>query len=125
MKGWPLLAVETDANGDSGWTYERGPSLAGLMGSSCSTSYFCPVLTALVGPIQHVYFPLRIQYFVNSLFPSPSKLHGQAVVSGRLSLNMCLWVSQRGTGASSNKGAMHEHGILSIFLLLGRGSLIL
>ncbi len=29
---WPLLAYETEANGDSWSTYERGPSLAGSSG---------------------------------------------------------------------------------------------
>jgi hypothetical protein len=30
---WPLLTVETEVNGDSKSTNERGPSLVGLMGS--------------------------------------------------------------------------------------------
>ncbi len=49
-EGWPLLTVETEANGDSRSTYERDPSLVGSLGSS--TRDFCPAVTALVGPVQ-------------------------------------------------------------------------
>ncbi len=31
IKGWPLLTVETEVNGDSKYTSERGPSLVGLV----------------------------------------------------------------------------------------------
>jgi hypothetical protein len=32
-EGWPLLTVETEENGDSKSTNERGPSLVGSLGS--------------------------------------------------------------------------------------------
>jgi hypothetical protein len=32
-EGWPLLTVETEANGDSKSTNEKGPSLVGSLGS--------------------------------------------------------------------------------------------
>jgi hypothetical protein len=39
-EGWPLLTVETEANGDLWSTNERGPSLVGSMGSSCGHKSF-------------------------------------------------------------------------------------
>jgi hypothetical protein len=50
---------------------------------------FCPALAALVGPVQNIFFP-AVHYF-NSFFPITQQA-GQAVVLGRLSLIMCLWV---------------------------------
>ncbi len=50
--GWPLLTVETKANGDSWSTYEKGPSLVGSMGSSCWYN-FCSALAALVSPVKN------------------------------------------------------------------------
>ncbi len=35
LPGWPLLTVETEMNGDSKSTNERGPSLIGSLGLSC------------------------------------------------------------------------------------------
>jgi hypothetical protein len=37
---WPLLTFETEANGDSRSTYERGPSLVGSLGSMCRYKIF-------------------------------------------------------------------------------------
>jgi hypothetical protein len=34
-EGWPLLTVETEVNGDSKSTNERGPSLVGSLCLSC------------------------------------------------------------------------------------------
>ncbi len=49
---WPLLAVETEMNGDSKRTNERVPSLVGLLGLSCRyTRDFCSALAALVGQV--------------------------------------------------------------------------
>jgi len=51
-EGWPLLlTAESEANGDSRSTYERGPSLVGLLGSlfTVGTRDFCPAMAALVG----------------------------------------------------------------------------
>ncbi len=31
-EGWPLMTIETEANGDLWFTYERGPSLVGSLG---------------------------------------------------------------------------------------------
>jgi hypothetical protein len=41
-EGWPLLTVETEANRDSHSTNERGPSLVGLLGSSCRYTRLLP-----------------------------------------------------------------------------------
>jgi hypothetical protein len=42
--GWPLLTVETETNGDSKSTYERGPSLVGSLGSLCRYKRFMSCL---------------------------------------------------------------------------------
>jgi hypothetical protein len=52
--GWPLLTVETEVNGDSKRTNERGPSLVGSLASSCRYSRFCPALAALVSLVQNI-----------------------------------------------------------------------
>ncbi len=61
-------------------TNEKGPSLVGPL--AC-TKDFSPALAAVVGPVQNI-FSLTVQYF-HSFGPID-----QAVVRGRLSLNMCL-----------------------------------
>ncbi len=55
-EGWPLLTVETEANGDSRSTYERGPSLVGLLGSWCQYKRFLSCLGCpIVGPVQNFF----------------------------------------------------------------------
>jgi hypothetical protein len=44
--GRPQLTLETEANGDSLSTFERGPSLAGSLGLLCQYKSFCPTLAA-------------------------------------------------------------------------------
>jgi hypothetical protein len=47
-EGWPLLTVETEANGNSWRTHGRGPSLVGSLGSyRAVTRDFCSALAAL------------------------------------------------------------------------------
>ncbi len=72
LEMWPLLTVETEVNGESKITNERGTSLVGSLGLS--------VLAALVGPIQKKNF--------NS-FVLIAQQAGQAAVLGRLSLTVC------------------------------------
>jgi hypothetical protein len=38
--GWPLLTVETEANGESWRTRERVPSMVGSFGTICNSSFF-------------------------------------------------------------------------------------
>jgi hypothetical protein len=77
---WPLLNVKTKVSGDSGSTYERGPSLVGSLSLSCRYKRF---LSCLDCPSQ-----LSSKYFHRTLFlirlsPLPSKLGtGQAAVLG-------------------------------------------
>ncbi len=78
-KGSKLLTVETEENGDSKGTNERGPSLVGC------TRDFCSTLAALVGPVQNIYF-LNVSFF-SSLVPIAQQA-GQADVLGRLSLRI-------------------------------------
>ncbi len=79
-KGSKLLTFETEANGDSKSTNERGPpSLVGC------TRDFCSALAALVGPVQNIYF-LNVHFF--SSFVPIAQQAGQAAVLGRLSLRI-------------------------------------
>ncbi len=52
---------------------------------------FCPALAALVGPVQNIIF-LTIHYF--ALFVPITQQTRKAVITGLLSLNMCVWVWQ-------------------------------
>jgi hypothetical protein len=57
------MTVETEVNGDSKSTNERGPSLDGSLGLSCwYMSLLFSLLFALVGPIQKICFPRRTLY---------------------------------------------------------------
>jgi hypothetical protein len=57
-EGWPLLTIESEANGDLWSANERGPSLAGRLGSSCWYKRFYPALAALVSTVKNI-FPQR------------------------------------------------------------------
>jgi hypothetical protein len=56
-EGWSLLTVETEVNGDSKSTNERGPSLVSSLGMSCryNSFCFCSALVALVCPEQNIF----------------------------------------------------------------------
>ncbi len=56
--------------------------------SRAGTRDFCSSMTALVGPIQNIFF-LAVYYF-NAFVPIGQQA-GQAAVLGHLSLRMCLW----------------------------------
>ncbi len=63
---WPLLTVETEINGYSNRTNERGPFLV-RWACHAGTRDFCSALATLVGPVQNFNF--------NSSVPIlPSKL---------------------------------------------------
>jgi hypothetical protein len=59
---WPLLIVETEANWNSRSTYERVPSSVDSVGSVCKNKRICPALSALVGPVQNIFF-LPVHFF--------------------------------------------------------------
>ncbi len=86
-EGWPLLTVETEVNGNSKRTYERGPSLDGSLGLSWQYKRLYSALTALVGPVQKIFFT---GHYFNYFVPVAQQA-GQAAVLGRLSLNLCPW----------------------------------
>ncbi len=81
-EGWSLLTFETEVNGDSKSTNERGPSLVGSLGLLCRYKRFCFCLVFSSRPSTTFSIPLS---------PSPSKLDSK-VVLGDLSLSMCLWL---------------------------------
>jgi hypothetical protein len=88
-EGWILLTVETKENRGSGSTYERGLSLVGSLVYRSRTRYFCPALAAQVYQIFFLHRAL-FHFILTHLLA-----RGQAVVPGRLSLNVCLCVSDR------------------------------
>jgi hypothetical protein len=68
-KGWPLQTVETDANGDSECTYDRGPALVGSLGSSCRYKRFLS-WAALIGQLENIIPHTYSISFYLSPFPS-------------------------------------------------------
>ncbi len=56
-EGWPLLTNETEVNGDSKSTNERGPSVVDSLGMSCryNSLCFCSALATLVCPGQNIF----------------------------------------------------------------------
>jgi hypothetical protein len=58
-EGWPLLTVETEANGDSKSTNEQGLPWLVRCAHRAGTRDFCPALAALVAPVQKVFFLTR------------------------------------------------------------------
>ncbi len=79
---WPLLTVETEVNGDSKSTNERGPFLGWFVG------LFVSVQEIFVLPHGCSVRPYTISNFV----PIAHQAR-QAAVLGLLSLSVCLWTS--------------------------------
>jgi hypothetical protein len=90
-EGWPLLTVETEANGDLSSTNERGPSLVWFFGLSCRYKRFlcCSSQSSKNS------FLLASNFF--TLCVPIAQQAGQAVVLGRLSLFMVLRLNLRHT----------------------------
>jgi hypothetical protein len=88
-----MLTVETEVNGDSRITNERGPSLVGFLGLSCRFKRFLFFLGCSSEPSTK-YFFLTIYYF-NYFVPITQQV-GQAAVLGRLSLSMCAALLRAG-----------------------------
>jgi len=71
---WPLPTVDTEANGDSRSTCERGPFY--WLVHRAGARDFGPALAALVGPVQNIFSsPNTISLH---LCPTPSKLGRQS-----------------------------------------------
>ncbi len=91
---WPLLTVETEANGDLWSTNERGPSLFGVWARFAGTKDFYPAEPALVSPVQKCFLP-HPHTFSLYVAPSPSNL-------GRQSCRVaCLLICVSGTYTNS------------------------
>ncbi len=89
---WPMLTVETEVNGDSKRTNERGSSLFGSWACGAGTRDFCSALAALVGPVK-LFFSSRT--ILIPLCPPPSKLGRQSCWVA------CLLVFVSGSNSSS------------------------
>jgi hypothetical protein len=81
-EGWPLLTVETEVNGDSKSTNERGPSLAGSLGLLCWYKIFLFCLGCSSRPSTKYFFFLTMHFSI-PLSLSPRQA-GHAGVLGRL-----------------------------------------
>jgi hypothetical protein len=69
------LTIETEVNGDSKRTNERGPFLVGSLGLLCQYKRFLSALAALVGPVKNFF---SLPYTISiALSPSHSKLGRQ------------------------------------------------
>jgi hypothetical protein len=88
-RGGLCCPVETEANGDSRSTYERGPSLVGSLGSSCQCKRFLSCLGCSSQPSTKYLFS-SLHTISLHLFPSPSKLGRQSCRVTFLFI-MCLW----------------------------------
>jgi len=91
-EGWPLLNVETEANGVSWNKNERGPSLVGSLGSSCWYNRFLSCLGCSSQPSTNVIF-LTERFF--TLWVPVAQKPGQAVVLGRQSLFLCAELTHK------------------------------
>ena len=92
-EGWPLLTVETEANGDLWSTNQRGPSLVCSLGSPCRYKRFSSCLGSSSQPGTQYFFPhLTLINFMCPHVVPIAQQPWQAVVPGRLSLSMCLWM---------------------------------
>ncbi len=101
-EGRPLLTVETEANGDSKSTNERGPSLVGLLGLSCRYKRFLSCLGCYSSRPRTKYFFLTV-HFLNLCSHCPASRAGGRAGSSVI-YNMCLWwkrymdIGSRGRG---------------------------
>ncbi len=68
-EGWPLLTVETEVNGDSKDSIEKGPSWLVRWACRTSTRDFYPAVDARVSLVQNIFF-LTAHYFNLSTHPS-------------------------------------------------------
>jgi hypothetical protein len=109
-EGWPLLTVETEVDGDSKSTNERGSSLVGSLDSSCRYKRFLFCLAALVGLEQNI-FSLAVHYFDSCI--SIDQQAGQTVVLGRLSLSIFLWTKPSGHLALYSEEYSVKHNVLA------------
>ncbi len=93
-EGWPLLTVETETNGHSRSTNERGPSLVGSLNSLCRYKRLLSSLSCSSHQSAQYKIFFSSLYTVSVYFVPIAQQTRQAVVPDRLSLNVCLW-SQR------------------------------
>jgi hypothetical protein len=86
-EGWPLLTVETEVNGESKSTNERGPSLVGSLGSPCWYMRLLSCLGCSGHPSTKYLFP-RHSIFQFMCPHRPETWAG--IVQGCLSVKGCL-----------------------------------
>jgi hypothetical protein len=82
-----LLTAETEANGDSRSTHERGSSVVGSMGLTCQYKRFLSCFDSSCLPSTKYLFFLHRSLFH---FICPHRPGGQGAEPRRLSLNMYL-----------------------------------
>jgi hypothetical protein len=107
-EGWPLLApVETELNGYSKRTNERGSFLVCSLGIPCryKISLLC------IGGCSS---RPSTKYYIKFFGPFPQQA-GQAAVLGRLSLSVCLWIRTRNKICEQTLDARKATHLLCIF----------
>jgi hypothetical protein len=98
-EGWFLLSVETEMNGRSKSTNEKGLSWLFRWTRRTGTRDFYPALSALVSPVHNIFSSRTLFQF--TVCVSIAQQSGQEVVHGRLSLNVCL-SSMKPRGVKAN-----------------------
>ncbi len=85
-EGWPLLTVEKELNMRTR-RVQKKEAFLWLVRGTCRarTRDFCSALTALVGPVQYIFF-LSVHY-LQIFFVPIAQQAGQAAMLGRLSLS--------------------------------------
>ncbi len=107
--GGPLPTVETEVNGDSKSTNERGPSLVGSLGSSCRCKRLFPAFAALVSPVQNILF-LTAHYF--NLCVSIAQQPGQGSRAGPPISECVSPIAHTKGGRAQVIKAAHRTGLL-------------
>ncbi len=110
-EGWPLLTIETEANGDSKRTNEKGSFLGWFVELVVPVQeIFCFALAALIGPVQNI-FVLNVHRTSIPLSPSASKLGRQPCWVA------CLLVCVSVVGNAKNSAAEKDFFYQPISLL--------
>jgi hypothetical protein len=111
-EGWPLLTVETELNGDSKSTNERGPSLVSSLGLSCRYKRFLFCLGCSSRPSTK-YFSSSFVHYFNSFFLIAQQAE-QAVVLGRLACLLICTSDCDGKGGGGGLAGSSTHMVGSL-----------
>jgi hypothetical protein len=86
-EGWPLLTIETEVNGDSKSTNERGTFLVGSLALLCRCKRFLSCFGCSSRPSTKYFFPHHTLFKLLCSHRTASWVPAEL---GRLSLSVCL-----------------------------------